>query len=80
MGIFDQKKQTVTIETRSDFGKKLFEARIKSGKSQDEVGKKLERSRTAVANWELGNSLPDLPTFVAWCKLMKTTPNDILGF
>ena len=80
MGIFDQTKQTVTIEGRSEFGKKLFEVRIKSGQSQEEVGEKLGRSRTAVANWELGNSLPDLPQFVAWCKLMKTTPNKILGF
>jgi len=62
------------------FSKKLVSTRKKTGKTQEIVAKVLGKSRPAIANWERGRSVPDLFTFAKWCKLMGTTPNDMLGF
>ena len=64
----------------SAFAWKLAKARRAKGLTQGELAAKLGRSRAAIANWEVGNSLPELPMFVDLCKALKVKPNDILGF
>lgn len=43
-----------------NLGNSLFNARKKSGLSQEEVAEKLGVSRQTISKWELGETLPDI--------------------
>lgn len=43
-----------------ELGNNLFNARKKSGMSQEEVAEKLGVSRQTISKWELGETLPDI--------------------
>lgn len=43
-----------------DLGNHLFEARKKSGMSQEKVAEKMGVSRQTISKWELGETLPDI--------------------
>ncbi|MEL7657953.1 MAG: helix-turn-helix transcriptional regulator, partial [Bacillota bacterium] len=43
-----------------ELGNNLFNARKKSGLSQEEVAEKLGVSRQTISKWELGETLPDI--------------------
>lgn len=43
-----------------ELGNNLFDARKKSGLSQEEVAEKLGVSRQTISKWELGETLPDI--------------------
>ena len=43
-----------------DLGNSLFNARKKSGLSQEDVAEKLGVSRQTISKWELGETLPDI--------------------
>lgn len=49
-------------EIRNIIRSVLIECRQEKGVSQSEVGKALGKSKTAVASWEQGLSLPDAAT------------------
>lgn len=40
----------------------LIDLRTKNGLNQTEIGKKIGKSKTTVASWEQGASLPDITT------------------
>ncbi|NMP58637.1 helix-turn-helix domain-containing protein [Enterococcus mundtii] len=47
-----------------DFGKILKEKRHQAGITQEELGKRLNVSRSAISNWEIGRNYPDIHTLV----------------
>ena len=50
------------LEIRDKIRSVLIECRQEKGISQSELGKALGKSKTAVASWEQGLSLPDAAT------------------
>ncbi len=52
----------VDYEIREKIRNTLIECRQEKGVSQTEVGKVVGKSKTAVASWEQGLSLPDAAT------------------
>ncbi len=55
-------------------------ARLKSGLSQEKVGKAIHRTRNAIKGYEEGISNPNPDQLVVLCRLFNTTPNELLGF
>ena len=47
---------------KSKVRKALIECRIEKGLTQTDVGKLVGKSKTAVASWEQGLSMPDIAT------------------
>lgn len=47
-----------------DFGKILKEKRHQAGITQEELAKRLNVSRSAISNWEIGRNYPDMHTLV----------------
>ncbi|BAO06661.1 helix-turn-helix domain-containing protein [Enterococcus mundtii] len=47
-----------------DFGKILKEKRHQAGITQEELAKRLNVSRSAISNWEIGRNYPDIHTLV----------------
>ncbi|MDA9429514.1 Transcriptional regulator, XRE family [Enterococcus mundtii 1A] len=47
-----------------DFGKTLKEKRHQAGITQEELAKRLNVSRSAISNWEIGRNYPDIHTLV----------------
>ncbi|WP_324186872.1 helix-turn-helix domain-containing protein [Enterococcus mundtii] len=43
-----------------DFGKILKEKRHQAGITQEELAKRLNVSRSAISNWEIGRNYPDI--------------------
>ena len=65
---------------RSPFGDKVRNLRTALGLTQDDVAKGLGWQRTTLTNLETGRQLIPLDKFVALCRILKTTPNDLLEF
>lgn len=80
--IFSREPRIIQVEVEgySVFAERMKAARIKANLSQMQVANSLNRKRVTVTMWELGKSLPALPEFVSFCRLVGTTPNEILGF
>lgn len=55
-------KMASNEELREKIRKKLIECRNEKNVTQTEVGKHVGKSKTAVASWEQGKSLPDAAT------------------
>ena len=49
-------------EMRENIRVNLINLRVAKGMNQTEVGKKVNKVKTAVASWEQGVSLPDITT------------------
>lgn len=55
----------------------LRAARVNAGLTQEEVAKKLRKTKQTIVNWELGRSEIDYANFTYLCKLYNVNVNDI---
>lgn len=56
-------------EMRELIRKNLIDLRNQNGLNQTEIGKKVNKGKTAVASWEQGISLPDITTLYNLSKI-----------
>lgn len=61
-------------------GNSLFNARKKSGLSQEEVAKKLGVSRQTISKWELDETLPDIQQSKRLSNLYHLTLDELIEF
>lgn len=61
-------------------GKHLFDARKKSGLSQEETAEKLGVSRQTISKWELGETLPDIQQSKRLAGLYGLTLDELVEF
>lgn len=61
-----------------EIGKKLKDARMKSGFTQETVAEKLHVSRQTISNWENEKSYPDIISVIALSDLYSTSLDDLL--
>lgn len=61
-------------------GSNLFQARKKSGFSQEEVAEKLGVSRQTISKWELGETLPDICQSKRMAELYHLTLDELIEF
>lgn len=61
-------------------GKSLFNARKKSGMSQEEVAEKLGVSRQTISKWELNETLPDICQSKKLSNLYRLTLDELIDF
>lgn len=63
-----------------NLGNSLFQARKKSGLSQEEVAEKLGVSRQTISKWELDETLPDIRQSKLLANLYNTTLDELIEF
>lgn len=63
-----------------NIGNNLYNARKKTGLSQEEVAGKLGVSRQTISNWELNESLPDIFQASKLAKLYHLSLDDLLNY
>ena len=56
-----------------EIGKKLKDARMKSGFTQENVAEKINVSRQTISNWENGKNYPDVNSLVMLSQLFNTS-------
>ncbi|RZS94432.1 helix-turn-helix transcriptional regulator [Cuneatibacter caecimuris] len=61
-------------------GNSLFNARKKSGMSQEEVAERLGVSRQTISKWELGETLPDIRQSKKLSTLYHLTLDELIDF
>ncbi len=61
-------------------GNSLFNARKKSGLSQEAVAEKLGVSRQTISKWELDETLPDIRQAKKLCQLYHLTLDELIDF
>lgn len=61
-------------------GNSLFNARKKSGLSQEEVAEKLGVSRQTISKWELDETLPDIRQSKKLSNLYHLTLDELIDF
>ena len=61
-----------------EIGKKLKDARMKSGFTQETVAEKLHVSRQTISNWENEKSYSDIISVIALSDLYSTSLDDLL--
>lgn len=61
-----------------EIGKKLKNARMKSGFTQETVAEKINVSRQTISNWENEKSYPDIISVIALSDLYSTSLDDLL--
>ena len=65
-------------EFKKQLGKRIQTLRIQKGLSQEQLGKDLRLSNSAVSNWETGLSAPPIFTLLALATLFNIHPHDLL--
>ena len=63
-----------------DLGNSLFQARKKSGLSQEEVAEKLGVSRQTISKWETNETLPDVHQAKKMSSLYHVTLDELISF
>ncbi len=63
-----------------NLGNSLFNARKKSGLSQEDVAEKLGVSRQTISKWELGDTLPDIQQSKHLSLLYHLSLDDLIDF
>lgn len=63
-----------------NLGNSLFNARKKSGLSQEEVAEKLGVSRQTISKWELGETLPDIRQSKKLSAIYHLTLDELIDF
>ena len=48
--------------------------------TQDELAKRLSKSKSVVSHWEKGENCPDLDTCESLCRILEVTPNQLFGW
>ena len=61
-----------------EIGKKLKDARMKSGFTQETVAEKIHASRQTISNWENEKSYPDIISVIALSDLYSISLDDLL--
>ncbi len=61
-----------------EIGKKLREARVTSGLTQEQVAEELHISRQTISNWENEKSYPDIASVVKMSDLYSVSLDDLL--
>lgn len=61
-----------------EIGKKLKDARMKSGFTQETVAEKINVSRQTISNWKNEKSYPDIISVIALSDLYSTSLDDLL--
>ena len=61
-----------------EIGKKLKDARMKSGFTQETVAEKIHVSRQTISNWENEKSYPDIISVIALSNLYSIRLDDLL--
>lgn len=61
-----------------EIGKKLKDARMKSGFTQETVAEKINVSRQTISNWENEKSYPDIISVIALSDLYSKSLDDLL--
>lgn len=56
----------------------LVEKRTQKGLTQRQLAAKLGVTQGSVNKWENGHCWPSMPVFIAICKTLECTPNDLL--
>lgn len=54
--------------------------RLQNNITQDELAKKLGKSKNVISNWERGDNRPDADSIELMCKIFAISPNDIYGW
>ena len=63
-----------------NLGGSLFQARKRSGLSQEEVAEKLGVSRQTISKWELNETLPDIRQSKHLANLYHVTMDELIDF
>ena len=61
-----------------EIGKKLKDARIKSGLTQEEIAEELNVSRQTISNWENEKSYPDIISVIELSNFYSISLDDLL--
>lgn len=61
------------------FGENLRVHRIRSGMTQEELGRSLEKSKNNISQYETGKREPDLSTLTRLAELFQVTVDELLG-
>ena len=61
-----------------EIGKKLKEARMRAGFTQENVAEKLNVSRQTISNWENEKSYPDIVNVITLSDLYSISLDDLL--
>lgn len=61
------------------FGQRLKELRIKSGLTQEELGKKIKLSKSNISKYESGDVEPNMQTLIEISRLFKCSTDFLLG-
>lgn len=61
-----------------EIDKKLKEARVNSGLTQEQVAEKIMVSRQTISNWENGKSLPDIVSVMNMSDLYQISLDELL--
>ena len=61
-----------------EIGKKLKDARMKSGFTQEAVAEKINMSRQTISNWENEKSYPDIISVIALSDLYSVSLDELL--
>lgn len=57
---------------------KLNAARVNAGLTQEDVAKRLGKSKNTIVSWEKGKSSPDIETGKALAKMYGVSVNDLI--
>ena len=61
-----------------EIGKKLKDARIKSGMTQEAVAEEIQVSRQTISNWENEKSYPDIVSVIHLSDLYRISLDELL--
>ena len=61
------------------FADNLKEFRIKLNKSQRDIASELDITQQGYCRWENGSSFPNEEKLIKLCRVLRCTPNDLLG-
>lgn len=61
-----------------ELGKTIQASRIEKNISQEELGNRLNLSRTAIANWEQGTRRIDIDNYLKLCTILEIDPNETI--
>ena len=68
------------MNTGMNFSESLSKYRKATGISQEKLAEMLGVSRQAVSKWETGETQPEMANLLAICKILKVTPDELLGY